>query len=264
MESQCRQLRTKKSGGHIGGFTLVETLVVVSIIAVLLALLLPAIRSVRRQMGALKCGSSMRSVAFKFQLFASGDSGGGGRARGRGRFAMNDFQESLYRIDEYWDLGQATTGILTAGQELLLCPAGPRQLIKRRGFPCGREAVRPWENVTLAMNMRLYRGAAPFQGQFVLAAEAATQVRPDVLSHPYVPLVMDVDGGRAVTRGMAPFYTAPPVSGRNDPYSDGRYWVPGLRHGGRANVGFVGGHVLASAAPERETWDWGYQAEVGR
>jgi prepilin-type processing-associated H-X9-DG protein len=84
-----------------------------------------------------------------------------------------------------------------------------------------------------------------------------------VLNHPYTPLLMDVDGTEAVARGLGSFYTAPPLRDDPSPYGDGRYWMPARRHGGRINVAFVGGHVLSSEDPERETWDWEYQAHVG-
>ena len=247
-------------------FTLLETLVVIAIIVTLLALLLPAIRSARSRMKALKCSSNMRTVAFRFQLFAE-DTGledrGDSEQLGTSRFFANDFHESLYKIDEFWDLGDAAWGRLSARRELLMCPAGPRQLIKRRGFPCSGQAIRPPEDVTLAMNMRLYRAVVDFKSHLVLAPAAATHVRADVLSHPYVPLVLDVDGRAAVARGVEPFYTAPPVRGTTDPYSTGWYWMPSKRHDGRTIVAFVGGHVLSSTQAERETWDWEYQAEVG-
>jgi prepilin-type processing-associated H-X9-DG protein len=241
-------------------------LVVIATIALLFSLLLPALSSARDQMKMLKCSSNLRSVAFEFQLFAEdqnpegqGDSGRGSR---RG-FFINDFQDLLYRIDEFWEVPGSTTGVLEAKNEIMLCPAGPARLIKRRGFPCGNAAIGPAEDVTLAMNMRLYRAEVEFHGKLVLAPAAATHLHADVLSHPYVPLLLDVDGERAAARGLEPFYTAPPVEGDNDPYSDGRYWMPSKRHRGRTNVAFVGGHVLSSTRPERETWDWRYQGDVG-
>jgi prepilin-type processing-associated H-X9-DG protein len=111
--------------------------------------------------------------------------------------------------------------------------------------------------------MRLFRAEAEFNGQMVLAPLGSTQVRPTILDHPYVPLMMDVDGAQAISQDIMPVYIAPPAaSPANSPYGSGRYWTPSARHGGRTNVAFVGGHVLGSADPAAETWDWGYQAEV--
>jgi prepilin-type processing-associated H-X9-DG protein len=88
-------------------------------------------------------------------------------------------------------------------------------------------------------------------------------MQPDVLNHPRAPVILDVDGEEAVARGLEPFYTAPPLEDRAEPYTSGRFWMPSRRHRGRTNVAFVGGHVLSSERPEHETWDWEYQAHVG-
>lgn len=248
-------------------FTLLEMLVVMSIISMLLALLVPAAMKVRRGMTKLKCASNMRSVTLAFQFFADGTSeeGQGDSERlGPSRFFVNDFQDDMYRIDEYWDLGEAPTGTLDTASAPMLCPAGPDQLTKRRGFPCGREAVGPVEDVTLAVNMRLYRSVVEVGDMRLLAPVAATRVRSTILNHPYVPLVIDMDGKEASLRGLDPFYIAPGRPGTDDPYSTGRYWMPSDRHDGKTNVAFVGGHVLSSAHPETERWNWDYQAHVGR
>ena len=241
-------------------------LVVIAIITMLLALLLPALAAARGQMKTLKCSSNLRTVAFQFQLFVQRQNpeGWGDSARlGRRSFFINDFQECLYRIDEFWDCPGSVTATLQANEEVMLCPAEAGQLTKRVGFPCSNAALEPPEDVSLAVNMRLYRAVVDFMGTPVLAPAAATHVRPDVLHHPYVPLIIDVDGHEAAARGLEPFYLAPPLEDDSGPYGDGRYWMASRRHGRRTNVAFVGGHVLSSERPEQEAWDWQYQAHVG-
>jgi len=250
-----------------GAFTLLETLVVVATIGLLTAILLPALSSARATVKALACSSNLRTVALEFGLFAEQESelGRGDSERlGAGRFWMNDFVEQLYGIDEFWNLGEKSAGTLGNANEPMLCPASAATLMKRRGLPCSTEAVGPAENISLAANMRLFRATVSFKGRDVLAPANATYVSSQIMQHPYVPLVMDVDGREAARRGISPFYTAPPVAGDHGPYATGRYWIPSDRHHGKTNVAFVGGHVLSSTSPEKERWDWAYQAGVGQ
>jgi prepilin-type processing-associated H-X9-DG protein len=246
---------------------LIETLVVIVILAVLLALLMPALSKVRNASKTVVCSSNMKTVVMEFRFFAEGNSERGrghSEALGGGRFWINDFLDSVYRLDEFWDRGEAHIAMLTTSDDLMLCPAGASRLTKRKGFPCGRNAVGPLEDVSLAVNMRLYRAVFDAQGKKLLASPTASHVGTRILDRPYIPLILDVDAKHALARGVDPFYIAPPLQGVDDPYASGRYWSPSDRHGGKSIVGFTGGHVLTSDDPEKERWDWGYQAEVGR
>ncbi len=253
-------------GARCGAFTLVETLLVVALIALLLVILLPVLGAARAQMRSLKCSSNLRSAAFSFQLFADGQSEGGwgtSEAAGRRWFYISDFLDSAYRLDEFWDRPGLAEVDLEPARETLMCPAVSGTLKKRIGFPCSSAAIGPRANISTAVNMRLHRGVMTFGGRQVLAPGASTHLGPGILNHPYVPLLMDVNGAEAGRRGLEPFYCAPPRAGEFGPYAGGRYWIPAARHRGRVNVAFIGGHVLSSDHPESEAWDWGFQADVG-
>ena len=250
------------------GFTLVELLAVLSIISLLMVSLVPALSSARSQMKSLMCKANLKTVVLRFNMFVEGVDDGASlhnQADHGQRLAMDNFQNLMYGTLMYWDDVDRDTVTLQPGKNLMLCPAGPKELTLKSRGTFSRGAVGPLENVSLAMNARLHQAVTKNPtGRVVLADAGETILEPAVLNHPYAPLVFDVDGQEARSRGIVPFYSAPPGDDPHDPYSDGRKWIPSDRHGGATNVAFVGGHVLPSRRPSREVWDWEYQASVRR
>jgi prepilin-type N-terminal cleavage/methylation domain-containing protein len=57
------------------GFTLIELLVVIAVIAILMAILMPALQRVREQGKAVSCQSNMRQWALFFSLYTSDNNG---------------------------------------------------------------------------------------------------------------------------------------------------------------------------------------------
>ncbi|MCC7292060.1 MAG: type II secretion system protein [Phycisphaerales bacterium] len=248
-------------------FTLIEMLAVMTIIALLIALLVPSLRAARSQMMTLSCSSNLRSASFHLQLFAQGETE---RGRGdsdkefgadSGRFYVDDFQQSLYGVAEFWDPAGKSVSPLPENHPMA-CPAATAALTRLdRQLDLG-DALQPLENVSVALNMRFYRAVITVNGNQKLSMVSNSFLSSRALEHPFAPLVIEVDGAAAKRASGYPFYVAPPIPGRDDPYSDGKYWSPSRRHAGKTLVGFVGGHVLKSEAPQRESWDWSYQAET--
>lgn len=240
---------------------------VLGIVGLLLGVLLPALGAVRGSARQLICAANLRNVIGDFTSFVDGthpQGRGESENIGQGRFKINDFQDLMYRLDEFWDQGSSRTATLSSDRDAMLCPSGVGELIRRASQPCGRQALSPVMDVSVALNMRLYRPVVEFRGKNVLAPVASALVSPRILDHPYVPLAVDVDGEEMMGRGLDPFYVAPRIGGVDDPYSTNRHWAQSRRHGRSVNVGFVGGHVLTSQHPDQERWDWSYQAESRR
>lgn len=247
-------------------FTLIELLVVLSIIALLLAILLPALSAGRGAALDLKCKAQMRGVMTEFIMFADPAAGvprGDSEAYGPDTFRLEDFQERMYGVAEFWSGGEAEREPLSRSDVSLMCPAAKGRLERRSGLPCSSGAIGPAANVSTGFNKRLSEKWAfiPEIGQNVRRSVYLTS---RILMQPDVPLVFDVDGKAAADAGELPYYSAPPIltDKFEDMYESGSQWFPGLRHNHRVNVGFVGGHVLSSAEPATEPfWRWGYVPE---
>lgn len=242
------------------GLTLMELLVVVTIIGALMALLLPTVSTVRARAKGVRCMVNLRTMAFDFRLFADEFStvprGDSDRLAGN-RFRLEDFVDSQYKVGEFWTGKQFETQTMSRSKESTMCPAAAAHLQRKAGRPCKGQAVTPLKNVSYAFNARLDREAVWFRGRLVMAP---VQLTPRILENGNVPIAFDADGTEAARRNRLPYFSAPPGS-LTDAYHNGEYWFPALRHRQRLNAAFTGGHVLTTPDPLRESaWNWEHRS----
>ncbi len=239
------------------GFTLVEILITMAIIAVLLGLALPMLSGAMHKARAFRCQVSLKSVAFDFTMFADsqlhGDRGNDEKTLGRSRFSLETFQESQYGLDEFWAWGEDNTHTVPdpAGRDPMRCAEMRGAVTLMKNTPCAGGAISPPQNVSYTFNARLWR-------PMVNGVPTLVSLSSAIADQPNVPLVWDVDGLAAAKKGQTPVFSGPALDSTG-PYSKGNLWFPALRHSGSMNVGFADGHVAWSAAPlDEPSWDWAY------
>ena len=162
------------------GFTLIELMVVIGIIAILIALLLPALQRAREQARTVACLSNVRQVVLAIQQYATSNQGKTPVWCVRRHYPVNPFPETLFDPGPGWPmlieryLGQKPDG------KVWNCPAWPDPQ-PRLNYFLGTRWMRAQKPVLRSIPMGRIRNSTTF----VLTGEC---VAPE-----YYPPVFGID-----------------------------------------------------------------------
>ncbi len=218
-------------------FTLIELLVVISIIALLIAMLLPAIKQARENARAIACGSNLRQMGIGVEAYK-------GEWQGHYLPLQGAIQGSCGNIGTWFSLLRDFGGV--QDEKVFICPSRP----ERDGFN--------YLNVGYAYNYQYFTHVqSPESGNigisgFCPSANYMVPITEDLIQQPSAT-IMITDSNLHDNDGNPQYYVGWLGTGLVDPK-----FLPELRHLESTNILFADTHV-GSAGEEiyhsGELWD---------
>jgi prepilin-type N-terminal cleavage/methylation domain-containing protein/prepilin-type processing-associated H-X9-DG protein len=216
--------RAKTSASDKRGFTLVELLVVIGIIAVLVSLLLPALNKARMHATTLACASNMRQLGLAETMYANDNHDNFTPPRS----SSSSVGDPWYTTQSYYlTLNPYLTKSTKLAPVLFACPNFKPYDAAGQAIPYALNGriLGVWSNTTTPPG---YTGFTKWQLR-------RTRV-------PYPSKVLLIGETNAVTDRMFCTVQALPAP-PNVSTSDGAFAATRASHNGRTNVLFVDGHV---------------------
>ena len=225
--------------GKQKGFTLIEVLVVIAVIALLMAILLPTLQRVKRQAKAAGCRSKLRQWGVALAAYQSDH---------EGTLPPRDFPIPFWNLRRY----------ISESYELYLCPMAPKldqgDWVGKTYSAWGAWLPRGWEGWLIGSYGRnVYTWSSP-----VILSDWHVDWRtkgPD-----RIPVFLDcrVTSGQPETLARPPEYEdGPPVYDRGPEISHGGMWQFVInRHDGGINGLFMDYSVRKVGLKELWTLKW--------
>jgi prepilin-type N-terminal cleavage/methylation domain-containing protein/prepilin-type processing-associated H-X9-DG protein len=227
------------------GFTLVELLVVISIIACLLSILLPSLNKARRQSQSVICMNNIRQLGFAFMLYGEDYKG----------YAMPSALSRTYwwgkklsdGIDHkqgfVWPYFKSELG----GKSVYECPAQPFGSYKPQGAPSGEENNPKWITSTYGYNGYFLCPSksgwlnlpGPWQKIVNISVPSMVLVFADTL------IDYDLTRNNPVLQNnfsLDPPYVYIPQDRGGNPWKENKSPTTCFRHNKKTNAVFVDGH----------------------
>ena len=230
------KIRYRQSVVKRTGFTLVELLVVISIIALLLSILMPAMGKARKKAQSVVCMSNQRQIGLGMQLYLQDN---------RGTFMLcygDDISQKGWftRLVKDGKLYSDNTIAYISGYDVLFCPshrlAPQLTAAEKRNYPKLREYSIVKGYISYGMS----------SGLTYDYSQAGYPVSPakiqDIRQPANTILLVDASHKESATRTTGTFFVRP--------YYQVLGWdVASIRHEGACNALWVDGHVTPVKAP---------------